>query len=457
MPINISKIIEKTQEFTDDSAGGSSALQLSRVAEIGQIIDDSSVYSAPSVSDLPTASNNKGRFVYVDSVARYYYSDGTSWLDDYVTTDLTNSQIWMWGNNNFGQLGTNNTTCYSAPQQEACGGTTWCMVSAGIYHTSSIKTDGTLWSWGANDCGVLGTNNAFGACSSTPQQEACGGTNWCSVSVGSCHTSAIKTDGTLWSWGCGGSGKLGTNDVISYSTPQQEACGGTNWCMVSAGSYHSLAIKTDGTLWSWGRNLCGVLGTNNTTCYSTPQQEVCGGTNWCMVSTGYHSSAIKTDGTLWSWGSNYCGRLGTDNTTCYSTPQQEACGGTNWCMVSSALVNTGGSHTSAIKTDGTLWSWGLNNLFGFVFYGNLGTNNTINYSTPQQEACSGTNWCMVSAGYRYASAIKTDGTLWSWGSNSNGQLGLNNTICYSTPQQEVCGFTDWNEIYLRGTIDTTGF
>ena len=446
MPINISKIVEKTQEITNDSAGGSTELELSRVAEIANIIEDSSVYSVPTTSNLPTAANNTGRFVYVDDKCRYYYSNGTSWTDDYLTTDLTSLQIWMSGNNFYGQLGTNNTICYSVPTQEACGGTNWCTISVGLNGSSAIKTDGTLWSWGYNAQGQLGTNNTTSY--STPQQEACGGTNWCLSNVSDyLHTSAIKTDGTLWSWGYNYFGQLGKNNTICYSTPQQEVCEGTNWCMVRGGYYHASALKTDGTLWSWGYNYYGRLGTNNTTNYSTPQQEVCGGTTWCVVSAGgYYNSAIKTDGTLWSMGFNLNGQLGTNNTTSYSTPQQEACGGTNWCMVSN-----GYSYTSAIKTDGTLWSWGSNSS------GNLGTNNTTSYSTPQQEVCGGTNWCRTNGIFNYTLATKTDGTLWTWGNNNNGRLGLNNTTNYSTPQQEVCGFTDWTQPFLRGTLDTSGF
>jgi alpha-tubulin suppressor-like RCC1 family protein len=351
-------------------------------------------------------------------------------------TELDNQidipELWSMGYNYSGQLGTNNTISYSAPTQEHCGGTNWCMVSSNS-HTSAIKTDGTLWGWGTNCRGRLGTNNTIPY--SVPTQEHCGGTNWCMVSAGVLHTSAIKTNGTLWGWGCNGSGRLGTNNNIDYSTPTQEHCGGTNWCMVSGGGSHTSAIKTNGTLWSWGYNGNGQLGLNNTLQYATARQEHCGGTNWCMVSAGnFHTTAIKTDGTLWGWGSGSYGKLGLNNSTNYSTPQQEVCGGTNWCM-----VNGGISYTAAIKTDGTIWSWGSN------AYGQLGLNlnSASNKSTPQQEACNGTNWCTFSVKNLHTSAIKTDGTLWSWGDNAYGALGTNNTTIYSAPTQEACGGTTW--------------
>jgi alpha-tubulin suppressor-like RCC1 family protein len=396
-------------------------------AKSAQKLNDGLIQNVATVGDLPTASTNCGRQFFVTGDQELYFSDGTKWN----TTLKPEYQLWVWGFNYCGVLGINNTTHYSTPQQEICGGTNWCMVSGGGYSSSSLKSDGTIWSWGCNSCGLLGTNNTTDY--STPQQEVCGGTNWCMVSGGGYHTSAIKTDGTLWSWGGNFYGRLGLNNTTNYSTPQQEVCGGTNWCMVSVGSSRTSAIKTDGTLWGWGSNNSGRLGTNDTINYSTPTQEACGGINWCKVSAGnFHTTAIKTDGTLWSWGNGAFGKLGTNNTTCYSTPTQEACGGTNWCMVSG-----GGNHTSAIKSDGTLWSWGNNGS------GQLGTNNTTCQSTPQQEACGGTNWCTVNAGSAFTSTIKTDGTLWSWGDNYFGSLGTNNQTSYSTPTQEVCGFSDW--------------
>jgi alpha-tubulin suppressor-like RCC1 family protein len=404
--------------------------------------------------DLPDLCIDRiadGQPIYVEEYQVPVISTNGCWIGidgRLARQDVTPGQVWLWGNNTSGQLG--NNCCQSTsscPVREFCNDSSWYEIVDATDGISffSIKTDGTLWGWGYNNCGQLGTNNTINY--STPQQEVCGGTTWCMVSGGSLHTSSIKTDGTLWSWGSNTAGQLGTCNTICHSTPTQEACGGTNWCMVSDGCLHTSAIKTDGTLWSMGIN-GGRLGTNSTVSHSTPTQEACGGTNWCMVSGGCtHTSAIKTDGTLWSWGSNVCGALGTNNLINYSTPQQEICGGTNWCMVSS-----GGSFSMAIKTNGTLWGWGQNNLFGFAARGNLGTNNSINYSTPQQEVCGGTNWCMVNAGLGSTMAIKTDGTLWGMGSNSCSTISAGNPFAnYSSPTQEVCGFTDWNSVSLGST------
>jgi alpha-tubulin suppressor-like RCC1 family protein len=167
----------------------------------------------------------------------------------------------------------------------------------------------------------------------------CGGTNWKQVSCSSQgHISAIKTDGTLWTWGSNSYGQLGVNDTNTRCTPVTTFAGGTNWKQVDCGWFHTAAIKTDGTLWVWGRNDFGNLGINNTTQRNTPVTTFAGGTNWKQVDCGQNqTAAIKTDGTLWTWGSNNSGNLGINNTTNRCTPVTTFAGGTNWKQVSSGF------------------------------------------------------------------------------------------------------------------------
>ena len=130
----------------------------------------------------------------------------------------------------------------------------------------------------------------------------------------------VKTP-ALWIWGENFFGKLGDNTVTNKSSPIQTVAGGTNWKQVTCGYGSSAAVKTDGTLWLWGDNYGGQLGDNTSTGRSSPIQTVAGGTNWSQVACGlFHSSAIKTDGTLWTWGSNANGELG-DNTSTRNTDQ----------------------------------------------------------------------------------------------------------------------------------------
>src|SRR3989338_2030534 len=148
-------------------------------------------------------------------------------------------------------------------------------------------------------------------------------TNWSSVSAGEHHTAAIKTDGTLWAWGYNASGRLGDGTTTTNRTAPTQIGTATTWSSVSAGYYHTTAIKTDGTLWAWGYNeLYGQLGDGTTTNRTTPIQIVAE-TTWSSVSAGYyHTTAIKTDGTLWAWGYNASGRLGDGTTTDKTTPTQ---------------------------------------------------------------------------------------------------------------------------------------
>jgi alpha-tubulin suppressor-like RCC1 family protein len=343
-------------------------------------------------------------------------------------------ELWIWGSGGSGRLGTNDTTQRNTPVTTFAGGTNWKQVSSGYTYTAAIKTDGTLWIWGLNSNGQLGTNDTTDR--STPVTTFAGGTDWKQVSNLNGHTAAIKTDGTLWVWGDGANGRLGTNDTTQRNTPVTTFAGGTNWKQVSNGYSYIAAIKTDGTLWTWGVNGNGQLGTNNTITRSTPVTTFAGETDWKQVSAGNeHTSAIKTDGTLWTWGNGANGRLGTNNVISRSTPVTTFAGGTNWKQ-----VNNGANHRAAIKTDGTLWTWGRG------LEGQLGNNATTDRSTPVTTFAGGTNWKQVSAGNRHTAAIKTDGTLWVWGNGANGRLGTNDTTDRSTPVTTFAGGTNWKQV-----------
>jgi alpha-tubulin suppressor-like RCC1 family protein len=335
--------------------------------------------------------------------------------------------LWSWGQPNSGRLGLGDTSVRSSPTQIGSLGT-WASISStgGGGMAQAIKTDGTFWSWGYNGYGQLGLGNTTDI--SSPVQIGAL-TNW-SMAVGGLHSVAAKTDGTMWTWGKNNYGQLGLGNTTSVSSPVQVGAL-TTWSYVHASSsVFSLAIKTDGTLWSWGRNHLGYLGLGNTTDRSSPVQ-VGALTNWLTVSSAYYSAyAIKTDGTMWSWGNNYNGRLGLGNTAYHSSPVQIGAL-TTWSKVSGG--RNGGS--AAIKTDGTLWSWGNNG------YGALGLGDTADRSSPVQVGAL-TSWSDIAAGNYHMAAVKTNGTLWIWGSNNYGCLGLGDTTRRSSPTQ-VGSLTNW--------------
>jgi alpha-tubulin suppressor-like RCC1 family protein len=359
-----------------------------------------------------------------------------SFDDVFVPADaFREGTLWTWGENYSGQLGNNTAISRSTPVTTFAGETNWKQVAGGTSHTSAIKTDGTLWGWGYNTDGELGDNTTTQR--NTPVTTLAGGTNWKQVACGGDYTAAIKTDGTLWTWGYNLFGALGDNTTTQRITPVTTFAGGTNWKQVAGGSYHTAAIKTDGTLWTWGYNVSGQLGDNTTIDRSTPVTTFAGGTNWKQVACGNaYTAAIKTDGTLWTWGYNLYGQLGINNTTSpICTPVTTFAGGTNWKQ-----VTCGGFHTAAVKTDGTLWTWGLN------ANGSLGNNTTTQRNIPVTTFAGGTNWKQVACGNAHTAAIKTDGTLWTWGENYSGQLGNNTATNRSTPVTTFAGGTNWKQV-----------
>lgn len=338
--------------------------------------------------------------------------------------------LYTWGRGVYGTLGLGNTTSYSSPKQVGSL-TDWLTLAGSGYATYGIKTDGTLWSWGINSNGGLGLGNITPY--SSPKQIGAL-TSWLKISTGYFQGSAlaIKTDGTLWSWGRNDSGQLGLGNRTKYSSPKQVGSL-TNWLSICNFGRTCLAIKTDGTLWSWGYNVDGQLGLGNTTYYSSPKQ-VGSLTTWLKLTGGGYGSnaaiAIKTDGTMWTWGYNGFGQLGLNDRTSRSSPTQVG-SLTTWSKIAGNM-----EAMAAIKTDGTLWMWGYN------FYGTLGLGNITYYSSPKQVG-SLTTWKDVNVPFRFTIAIKTDGTLWGWGQNNYGQLGQSNTTDYSSPKQ-VGSLTNWN-------------
>ena len=197
---------------------------------------------------------------------------------------------------------------------------------------------------------------------------------WQSISALKFHRLALKTEGTLWSWGSNQNGQLGDGTYIDKNVPTQIGTA-TNWQSISGGEGHSLGVKTDGTLWTWGDNNYGQLGDGTNINKYLPTQ-IGTATNWQSVSGGNrHSLGVKTDGTLWTWGDNNDGQLGDGTNLGKNVPTQIGTA-TNWQSVSGAVVSA-----AAIKTDGTLWTWGWN------FFGQLGDGTNLNKNIPTQINC----------------------------------------------------------------------
>lgn len=300
-----------------------------------------------------------------------------------------------------------------------------------------LRSDNSLWSWGYNGNGELGTGSFVDIL--TPTQVS---GSWSQISAAAYGLLAVKTDNTLWGTGNNNDGQLGLGDTIDRDVMTQIS--GSDWDKVStANGYgnHTLGLKTDGTLWAWGDNYYGQLGTgvSGSGEYSYTPVQVGSDTNWSYIHAAYQRSfALKTNGTLWSWGSNGSTALGqsdSDQSVVYATPTQVGTD-TNWTKLSS-----GWAFTFALKSNGTLWVTGTNVSYGF---GVGSTDVSLEYNTFTQVG-SDTDWADISCGYEQCVARKTDGSIYTWGYNATGELGLGDTTNRESPTQ-VGSDTNWTDI-----------
>jgi len=359
-------------------------------------------------------------------------------------------QLWIWGNDSWssGSLGLGDRTSRSSPIQIPGD---WALDDS-IFASGnkiSMQEKGTIGA--IKDDGTLwgwGANNKgwLGQNNTTqyssPVQVP--GTTWKTMSLAGTNSEtahAIKTDGTLWGWGDNDNGQLAVGSKTEYSSPVQIP--GTTWKAAISGGHKFMGFKTDGTLWVCGRNTDGQLGLNNKTDYQSPVQIP--GTTWgeSFACQDATGAAIKTDGTLWTWGDNASGGLGHNNTTEYSSPKQVG-SDTTWSKIGSGIQNC----MLGLKTDGTLWAWGDND------QGQLGVNSRTFYSSPIQIG-SDTTWdnVEITMGY-HAVAHKTDGTLWNWGAGANGQLGQNGPNIRRSSPTQVPG--TWEKTLGAGGAATIG-
>lgn len=435
--------IKTLSDCVDASIAGSnnSPLAILQLSSVSNDFDNSLVYSVANTASLPAAADNKGRMAYLLDTCSYRISDGTTWSSDFTSTG-SNFQIWGAGCNRWGTLGTGDLVCRSSLVSVVGGFTDWCQVAQTGAVTFALRTNGTLWSWGLNTTRTfLGQNNTL-CCQNSPITVVGGFTDWRQVSAGGGGGLGLRSNGTIWGWGYNGWGRIGDGTTYDRSSPVSIVGGITNWCFISAGYRHAHAIRTDGTLWTWGFNCRGQLGTNNDVPTCSPVTVVGGFTDWCQVSAGCDFTvALRSNGTLWSWGDNCgfgSGRGSLGDGTIYnrSSPVSVVGGFTDWCAISQGSNR---AHTIAVRSNGTAWGWGPNNS------GELGSGTTSNVESSPVSVIGGfTNWRQVAAGSNQSSGVRADGSLLVWGRNNQyGQFGTNDLINRSSPVQPVGGLSGW--------------
>ena len=240
------------------------------------------------------------------------------------------------------------------------------------------------------------------------------------IATGDGHTVALKQDGTVWTWGLNASGQLGDGTQFNHRTTPAPVPGLSGVAVIVAGYDHTLALKQDGTVWAWGNNSYGQVGDGTTVDRTTPVQ-VPGLSGVVALAAGYrHSLARRPDGTVWAWGGNFSGQLGDGTTIDRGTPAPVP------GLTGLVAVVARARHSLALKQDGTIWAWGRNHL------GQLGDGTSTNRSTPVQVAGL-TGVASIAAGELHTVALKPDGTVWAWGGNVLGQLGDGTAAHQFTP------------------------
>jgi len=239
------------------------------------------------------------------------------------------------------------------------------------------------------------------------------------ISGGQNHALALRSDGSVWSWGTNNTGQMG--NTVSNSPFPVRVSGVTNAVGIGAGWNHSLAAQANGLVFAWGTNDSGQLGNGTTTTPSAVPVQVTGITNAIAVSGGQsHSLALLSNGQVMAWGLNSSDQLGKGSTSPSSTNQP--------ILVSNLTgiikISAGANHSAALDTNGVVWCWGAGST------GRIGNGQTTNVPLPLKVL---SNVVDVVAGYEHTIALKSDGTVWTWGDNANGELGIGNTTDQSVP------------------------
>ena len=373
-------------------------------------------------------------------VANYYGGSGRDLVLQWRGTAAKG-----WGANSRGQIGDNTRTNRSGAVDVFSGGIlsgkTILSLAVGEAHSLALCSDGTVAAWGSNDRGELGNNST--ASSSVPvavdASVALSGKTVIAVAAGRYHSLALCSDGTVAAWGSNENGQLGINSTINSSVPvavdPSGVLSGRIVTGVAAGGQHNLALCSDGTVAAWGSNEDGQLGNNSTLNSSVPlavdpSAALSGKTVVAVTAGRYHSLALCSDGTVASWGSNELGQLGNggfaQSPVAVLVDTSGALAGKTVAMISAGLV-----HNLALCSDGRVVAW------GFGRDGQLGNNKGTNSFSPEVVSVAGVlpgrTVTMVSAGVYHSLALCSDDTLAAWGGNANGQFGNYSTANSAVP------------------------
>lgn len=361
--------------------------------------------------------------------------------------------IWSWGANYAGQLG-NRTTEPSARPAAVFGLNGAIAVSAGTGQSLALKADGTVWSWGQNVLGYSGETMIPVLCTPgypltanvTAPVRVAGLDRVVQIATGFLYVVALRADGTVWTWGSNSSGQLGIGATVDHVCLPTQVAGLSGITAIAAGGSHALALRNDGTVWSWGDNNAGNLGNGSLIASNVPLQ-VAGLAGIRRIAATDHSVALDSAGNVWSWGSNSTGQVGNDRT-------QENCATVNIGYYSSPCVKSparveglpatekivaGNGVTYAIDKNDGVWGWGNSNQAGTTQ--STSTCSAVHVMWPcirfplTLPQLAGFTSIVAGVDGSHTLSARDDGSLWGWGYNLDGQLGNGSTVDSLTPVQ----------------------
>ncbi len=381
---------------------------------------------------------------------------------------------YAWGANQAGQLGLDSggeTRPYPFVWSPAGIGTAWTQVASGDWHSVALAADGTVWTWGQNGQGQLGNGTTVDHPTPAPVS---GLRHAIAVAAGKYHSLAVTDDGQVWGWGNNDYRQLGNNGsqglkvltpvpvvvhIPGTATRPDQFLPLTDVIAVAASEVHSVALKKDGTVWAWGDNSSGQLGTCNTFTTATAKpvlrcgtdgatsaplsgvQAISAGGYW--RSGGYteqrgvaYTLAVMDDGTVWGWGNNESCQLGESASEPPTPPQPLP----NLNRLGTLRALAGGdAHGAALTVAGQVWTWGDNT------HGQLGDGTVTTHCTPLLVPTL-TDVATLGAGPAHTLVTTREGRVWAWGRNDLGQLGDGGLQDRGTPEpvRDVCGVGNLN-------------
>lgn len=295
---------------------------------------------------------------------------------------------------------------------------------AAIYHSACLMSDGSCWCWGSNNNGQLGDNTTTNK--SVPTSVV-GAHSFIQISAGGGNnwnfSGGLKADGSVWTWGMNNVYQLGDDTAASKSSPVS-VVGNHSFIKLCMGHYNGAGLKSDGSVWAWGYGPYGAVGDNTGASRSSPTKVVGEHSFVDLAGGAANFMAIKSDGTIWGWGMNDSGQLGDNSITNRLSPVSVV-GNHSFTAIA---FKCSLSMFCALKSDGTVWTWGTN------AQGNLADGTTVSKSSPV--SVIGNHSFVKIAGNI---ALKADGTAWTWGYNASGQLGDNSITNRTSPVAVVGG------------------